>query len=174
MHAKTFCSGLGLVIALALQGCGSNDNKTVLQQNAEISEADATQMALTVVPGSAGAVEKIDTADEHRWGVSVGTAGGGTAVVELERAGGHLAEITSAQGPFEYDLPPAAPGFVVYAKARSAALDAKQGQLEGWEIKLDANVWEFYVRDSNAKLWEVKLSAQTGALVSVMEKATRD
>jgi uncharacterized membrane protein YkoI len=175
MHAKTFCFALGFVSLLALQGCGSNDNKSVVADNTEMSDMDAKQNALTYVPGgTVGPVEKIDTPDEHRWGVTVSTASGAEVVVEFERVGGHLAEINSDKGPFEYELPAAAPGYILYSKARSVALATKQGQLEAWEVKLAANIWEMYVRDTSNKLWEVKLNAETGAVISTIEKAMRD
>ncbi len=140
----------------------------------ELSETDAKQRAVSFVPGVAGGVERIETADEHRWAVTVTMTGGAEAVVELERADGHLAEISAEKGPFEYDFAAPGAGIATYAKARSVALATKQGQVEAWEINLLKNVWEFYVRTADNQLWEIKLNAQTAAVISTEEKAQRD
>jgi uncharacterized membrane protein YkoI len=164
--------GLGLIPALA--ACGSGDNAKVVADSAEISDATARQQAVNYVPGTGGAVEKIETSDEHRWAVTVALASGAEAVVELERTDGHLDEISSDKGPFEYDLPIAAPGLITYANARAAAVAAKPGSVEAWEQNLVENVWEIYTRDTDGKLWEVRLNAQTGATLSTLQKDKPD
>jgi uncharacterized membrane protein YkoI len=163
---------LGLVQAIA--ACGSGDNAKVVADSAEISDATARQDALTYVPGTGGAVEKIETTDEHRWAVTVALQGGAEAVVELERTDGHLDEISSQKGPFEYDLPIAAPGLITYAKARGLAVAAKPGTVEAWEQNLVESVWEIYTRDTDGKLWEVRLDATTGATLSTIQKDKPD
>jgi uncharacterized membrane protein YkoI len=174
MKATPFRSSWALVFAAVVMGCGSSDNAKVLQGNDEISETAASQKAVTYVPGTAGAVEKIETADEHRWAVTVSLTGGSEAVVELERVDGSLDEISAEKGPFEYDLPAAAPGLLTYAKARSLAVSAKPGTLDGWELKIPENVWELYTRDQDNKLWEIRLDAKTGATLSTIQKDQKD
>jgi uncharacterized membrane protein YkoI len=173
MHAKTSCFGLAVSV-LAFVGCSSSDNESVRQEGAEISEADAKQKAVSYVPGTAGAVEKIETTDEHRWGVTVTLSGGQDVVVELERSGGLLDEIKSEKAPFEYELPVAGPGITPYSKARSTALTTKTGQIEAWELNMGQNKWEFYVRESPDALWEIVADAQTGEIKSTAKKASRD
>jgi len=157
------------ILVLMSNGCSSNDAAP-----SEFSESDARQKAVALVPGTAAAVERIDTPDEHRWAVTVSMASGAEAVVELERADGRLDEIKSEKGPFDYELPPPGPGIATYAKARSTALATKQGQVEAWEVNLIGNVWELYVRTADKQLWEIKMNAQTAALGSAEEKAQRD
>jgi uncharacterized membrane protein YkoI len=176
MKTTTFgvwCAG-AMALLPAIAACGSSDNSKVIADSAEISEDTARQDALNYVPGTGGAVERIETADEHRWGVTVQTSAGAEVVVELERIDGHLDEISSQKAPFEYDLPAAAPGLVTYAKARELAVAAKAGTLEAWEQKLADGIWEFYVRAADGKLYEVKLNAQTGATISTIQKDQPD
>lgn len=155
-------------------GLGCSSSASGDSAASEISEADAKQKALAFVPGTAGATVRIETADEHRWAVTVATPGGGEAVVELERADGRLDEIKSEKGPFEYELPAAGPGVVTYTKARSVALETRQGQIEAWELDFTDSVWEFYVRAPDNQLWEIKLNALTAAVTSAKQKAERD
>lgn len=157
----------------SLLGCSSSSSSSSSTPS-EISEADAKAKAVTFVPGTAGAVERIETADEHRWGVTVAMSNGAEAVVELERSDGRLDEIVSEKGPFDYDLPAPAPGVATYAKARAAALAVKEGSLEAWEVNVNENVWELYVRTSSNQLWEIKLHAESLAVNSSEEKAERD
>ena len=174
MQAKTFGLWGALGLLPAIVGCGSSDNAKVIQDSAEISDATARQQALTYAPGTGGAVEKIETADEHRWAVTVALSGGAEVVVELERTDGRLDEISAHAGPFEYELPAAGPGLVTYTKARTAAIAAKPGALEAWEQKVVDGIWEFYTRDTNGKLWEIKLNASSGATVSIVQKDQPD
>jgi uncharacterized membrane protein YkoI len=159
-------------VGLPLLACSSSSSTP--STPSELSEADARSKAVTWVPGTAGAVERIETADEHRWGVTVAMSAGSEAVVELERADGQLDEISAKKGPFDYDLPVPGPGIATYATARAAALAAKQGLIEAWEINLVNNVWEIYVRTSTNQLWEIKLNAQTAAVTSSEEKDAVD
>jgi Peptidase propeptide and YPEB domain len=174
MKTTTFGVWCAAGLLPAIAGCGSSDNSKVIQDSAEISQDTARQDALTYVPGTGGDVEKIETADEHRWGVTVQASVGAEVVVELERTDGHLDEITSQKAPFEYDLPAAMPGFVTFAKAREAAVAAKPGNVEAWEENFISTTWEIYTRDTGGKLWEVKLDAKTGAVISTIQKDQPD
>lgn len=162
--------GAGVAALAPSLGCASTKDDAP----SEISESDAKQKALAYVPGTAGAVERVETAEEHRWAVTVSMAGGAEAVVELERADGRLDEIAAEKGPFDYDLPAAGPGLATYAKARSAALATKPGQIEAWELNLVKNIWEIYVRNADSQLWEIKMNAATLVVTSTEEKAQRD
>lgn len=174
MHAKTFWLGLALLLVPAAEGCSSNDNESVKQEGAELSETDAKQKAVSYVPGTAGAVEKIDSATERRWAVTVTTSANAEVVVEIERSGGQLDEIVAEKGPFEYELPLSVAGVLPYAKAKENVLAAKKGTIEAWELNVGKNIWEFYVRESADTLWEVKLDAKSGALNEAEKKAARD
>lgn len=150
-------------------GCGSSDPGP-----SEISAQQAEQKAAAVVPGTPSATQKIDTTDEHRWVVSIKHASGAVIDVEIERASGVVAEITSETAPFDYDLPAPAPSFLPYAQAKAKALDTKAGAVEKWEARLLDAQWEFYVRDADTRLFEVKMTADKGEVTTVEQKDKPD
>ena len=83
-------------------------------------------------------------------------------------------EIKGTEKPFDYELPAPAAGQLPYAQAKAKALALKTGAVEQWEVKPPENQYEFYVRDANERLWEIKLTADKGETKSVEEKAVAD
>jgi uncharacterized membrane protein YkoI len=142
----------------------------------EIDAAKAKQVASSAVPGTAGEPTKLDEGEEHRWVVEIAldNAGGAVVQVEITRTTGVLEEIASVKGPFDYDLPAPAAGLMTFAQAKAKALAAKKGAVEVWEVKPPENQYELYVRDVDAHLWEIKMTADTGEVKSVIEKAKAD
>lgn len=156
-------------LAVALGGCTSSPDA-----RSSISESDARQRATAYLQGTPTIVSSIETADEHRWAVSMTMRTGGESLVEIDKSDGRLDELKGESGPFDYEVPSAAPGLLTYRAAQPMALATKQGDVEGWEINVVTDVWEFYVRDASKQLWEVKLNAKTGALLSTKAKDQRD
>ncbi|MCA9584135.1 MAG: hypothetical protein KC657_02125 [Myxococcales bacterium] len=161
------CGALGLA-------CSSSDTTPAGSGAGEIDAAQAKQVASTVAPGTAGEPTKLDKGDEHRWVVNVKVANGATVAVEISRAGGVVEEIKGTEKPFDYELPAPAAGQLPYAQAKAKALALKTGAVEQWEVKPPENQYEFYVRDANERLWEIKLTADKGETKSVEEKAVAD
>jgi len=161
-----FVAAFGATVA-----CGSSDTGA---GSSEISSDQAQAKATAVVPGTATATEKLDTTDEHRWVVAVKHASGAVIEVEIERASGAVVEIASEGPGFDYELPAFAPKFLTYTQAKAKALEAKPGAVEKWEAKLADAEWEFYVRDADTKLWELKMTAETGAVTTVVQKDKPD
>lgn len=155
-------------------GCSSSSSGASGGTSGEIDAAQAKQTAAAVVPGTAAEPTKLDTGEEHRWVVGVRVANGATVNVEITRATGVVEEIAGEAGPFEYDLPAAASGLLTYAQAKTKALGQKTGAVEQWEVKPPENLFEFYVRDNDEHLWEIKLTADKGEVMSVIEKAKAD
>jgi uncharacterized membrane protein YkoI len=164
---------IGAAVAFSLLACSSS-SKDSGTGSAEIDEAKAKQTAGTIVPGTIGATSKIDEGEEHRWVVAVQTAGGGSVDVELSRATGALEELKSEKGPFEYEIAAPISGYLSYSAAKAKALATKAGKVEVWELDVGKTQWEFYVRDSNEHLFEIKMSADKGVITTVEEKAKPD
>lgn len=162
-----------MVLGGSMAACSSTDSGTPAA-TAEMTGDQAKQKAIALVPGAAGEPTKIDSATERRWSIVVKPTGGGEVVVEFERVDGRLAEMKAEKGPFEYELPAPHAGFLPYKEARAKALATKAGAVEVWEVDVAKTQWEFYVRDANARLWEVKMNASTGAITEVEEKDRPD
>jgi uncharacterized membrane protein YkoI len=162
-----FATGFALA---AVAGCSSDDAPS------EIDEAQARAKASQVVPGgTVGAVTKLDVADEHRWVASVTLANGAAVDVEIERASGIVAEIKGEKGPFDYEIPAPAAGFLTYGQAKSKALAAKVGTVEVWEVKPPETMYEFYVREAaSSRLFEIKMDATSGNVTTLVEKDKPD
>jgi len=169
----TFIMTMGLALFV---GCASSTSSAPAGEtsNGEIDAAKAKELASAVVPGVAGAPAKLDTAEEHRWVVTVTLPNGAPVDVELARTTGLLEEIKGEEGPFDYEIAAPKPGLMAYGQATTKALAAKAGKVEAWEVKPPKNLYEFYVRDDKTKLWEIKMTADKGDIQSILEKATRD
>ncbi len=161
-----------VVGAMLLAACSSSESTTP----AEVDEQAARAKVSEAVPGGTiASVSKLDEAEEHRWAASVKLANGAELNVEIERATGVLAEIEGEKGPFDYDLPAPANGYLTYAQARTKALAAKAGDIELWEVKTDKVQYEFYVREpSTTRLYEIKLDATNGTVTTLVEKDKPD
>lgn len=159
-----------IIAAALLSACGSSSSSS-----SEIDEASAKQKAAALLAGGTpGDVHRIDAEDEHRWAVDVKMANGAGVVVELDRASGDVMELTGDEAPFDYDFAGPAPGYLRFSDAKTKTLAAKQGAVEVWEVDLEKTQYEFYVRDAEAKLWEVKLDARSGETRGIEQKDRPD
>jgi uncharacterized membrane protein YkoI len=148
----------------------SNSGSTA---NGEIPMDIAKSRAATAVSGGvAGDARKEDEKDEHRWLVDVKLPNGSVVVVEVDRKGGAVAEITGEKGPYDYDFAPG-DGFLRFADAKSKALSAKVGDVKEWEIDVEKSQYEFLILGSDRKLYEVTIDAKNGALKGVAEKSKK-
>ncbi len=163
-----------LLAAWGLAACGSSTPATTVQT---ISDADAKTKASAIVAGAQDTtIERVAaTADEPALAVVKCKMPNGASInVELVEKDGSLQGIASEVKPFDgYDLTPKE-GVLKYSVAKSDALENKAGTVEAWEFSNPKSIWEFYIRDNNEHLWEVKLNAADGKLSSVIEKAVRD
>lgn len=156
--------------ALLAAACGSSSSSS-----SEIDEATAKQKAAALLTGgTAGDVHRIDEQDEHRWAVEVKMTNGAAIVVELDRASGDVMELTGDEAPFDYDFAGPAPGYLKFSDAKAKALAEKPGAVEDWEVDLEKTQYEFYVRATDTKLWEIKLDGQSGEKRSIEQKDKPD
>jgi uncharacterized membrane protein YkoI len=142
----------------------------------EITEASAKDKATEIVPGSATSAHQLDEEDRRLWEVHVDLNRTGREVkVELHRADGTLYETGGEDAPFDYDLAAPIPGMLSLAQARAKAAEAKPGSnIELWEFHVDDKQYELYARDTDNKLWEIKLAGDTGSLISALQKDKAD
>lgn len=176
-----------MMVALAFgAGCGGDEASDQLG-----SAQEAQALAEQIVGGSAKSAEK----DGDVWEVLVTMQNGATVTVELGAEEGTLLELEDKKGPFDYDITPGA-GFKSYGAARDIAVVAVSGDtVDAWNLRpltssseqdedeeedeeLSADPshyrYEFYTTDRDGQLWEVKLDAETGKILSEEKKTEID
>lgn len=153
-------------------GCASDKDSG----GSEITEAEARSKASAAAPAATiSSVTKLDEGTEHRWKIEVTMPNGAPLTIELERTTGAVAEIAGEKGPFDYELPAPAAGFMTYSQAKGKALAAKTGGVELWEVKPEKQEYEFYVRETaTSRLWEIKMEATRGDITTMEEKDKPD
>lgn len=163
------------LLAVASAGCSEDSSDPAPAQTpAEISLDDAKTRALAILTDG-----KVDSAERNAAGtapvieVLLTMPKGGKIEVVLVAASGALDKIESKAAPFDYEVSPKA-GVLKYSEALAKALEQKKGQVEVWEYSEGENQWEFYVRDVDSRLWEVKMKATDGSITEVEEKAKPD
>jgi hypothetical protein len=144
-----------LVVLLFFAGC-----------SASISDDEAKSKSLALLPSAT--VVSVTGGDEKA--VTLQMPSGGTVLVELQ--GDEVKAVHGKTGPFDYELSPA--GALKYTEARYTVLMHKQGDVEAFEYNKDENVWEIYVRAEDGKLYEVKIVADSGGFLSMVEKTAVD
>jgi hypothetical protein len=144
---------VGIFFAGLVSGCA-----------ASLTDEQAKQKALAVLP--AGTVQKVEAAGDDKT-VTVKMPSGGIVVVEVEEDGS-LEELSSKQGPFDYDI--TISGALTFVQAREKAFMQKTGVVEAWEWNAEEVLWEFYVRNADTKLYEIKLKSTDGSLIGVEQK----
>src|SRR5262249_31948308 len=125
--------------------------------------------AAVVSGGTVADARKEDEGSEHRWLVDVKLPSGASIIVEVDRKGGSVAEITGKQAPYDYDFSPGG-GDGSLAAAKTKALAARAGDLKEWELDLVTSEYEFEIRGTDGKAYEVKVNAKTGAIGATSEK----
>ena len=161
-----------LLLALGFTAAcgGSSETSTAL------TDDRAKTNAVALVPGSTvdTVVREAKAGEPALVVVKLKLSNGAVLEVEYVAADGSLFEVKSDTAPFEgYDFTPRA-GALKYAQAKAKALEAKAGAVEVWEFAATKSIWEFYVRDSAMHLWEIKMGASDGKIVSVVEKVKAD
>lgn len=145
-------------------GCGPQASEADVKKSAQALTSDGTVEKASKETGSEGKLE---------WQVILAMNGGGKVEAVYSPDSGELLELESETGPFEYELT-VSNGFIPYSQAKTKALATKSGAVEAWEFESEKNQWEFYVRDANQQLWEIKLKATDGTVTSTEAKAARD
>lgn len=171
MVATARRAGLVLVLALsslAAIGCGGD----------ALSADEAKQTAASLVGGEAAKAEEADFDGIAAWEVEVAMKNGAELEVLVGQQSGDLLEIEDKSGPFSYSLAPLS-GHKTYAEAKQIAFDSASGKVEAWEIKrMEQQArryrYEFYVRDADKQLWEVKFWANDGTPISKELKSAVD
>lgn len=167
-----------LMVMLAMLGAvGCADDETQAAAAAtprEITAEEARTTAQAVVPDGkiTGVTRELEGTDVHQV-VAMTMPGGGAIEVVLMAETGAIDEVKGSKGPFDYEIKPRA-GVVAYTKAKATVLGEKKGTIEQWAFENGKNFWEFYVRDADTKLWEIKVSAIEGAVLSTEEKQKAD
>ena len=159
MSMSKFLLPLSLIVA-----CGPQD----------ITAAEAVVTASELTGGTATEATAV-TEDEHDlWRVEVSMENSATLEVLLYTDSGKLFEIADPEGPFDYDLSPL-PG-LSYADAQGVAFGEVSGEQRFWEVKDTGEryFYEFYVEDSAAQLWEIKLWADDGEVFVTEAKSEID
>lgn len=166
-----------VLLAAIAAGCGDNetDNTTPAAQTpVEISLDEAKTKALAILTdGKVESAERNAAGDHAHIEVMVRMPKGGLVEVVLVAATGALDMIESKAGPFDYEIAPKS-GVLKYTEARAKAVEQKKGEVEVWEYSEEENQWEFYLRDVDMRLWEVKMKATDGTITAVEEKAKPD
>lgn len=153
-----------VVIAFTLAACGAGPSEQEVRTKAA---------ALTTDGEISSSKKQVGGEGEEEWQVMLAMKGGGEVEAVYSPETGELVELKSEQGPFDYELAPGN-GFIAYSAAKAKALQTKAGAVEAWEFESGKNQWEFYVRDANQQLWEIKMKATDGTVTSTEAKAARD
>ncbi|MBI2389052.1 MAG: PepSY domain-containing protein [Deltaproteobacteria bacterium] len=156
-------------LVAALIGCGGAEGP-----KAEMTADEARARALKVIPE--GAVKEVVKHPEPgivHWMVVLGMPTGGEIAVEFDASNGELDEIEAEKGPFDYEVAPRA-DVMKLSEAKAKAFAVKAGNVEVWEFYNRENEWEFYIRDKDARLWEIIMTATDGAVKKVVQKDTPD
>jgi uncharacterized membrane protein YkoI len=141
------------------------------------SAEDAKAKATSLVPGQAlGAQKEQPPTGPALWVVQVKLASGAVVTVELDSTTGALVEVKDHVGPFGYELQPVKEALKLSEATQKALAEKPMSTVIAWEIKADGAGWEyeFYVRDVNERLWEIKMTGDKGVVKSVVEKAAID
>ena len=160
------------VLAGLVTGCGDDGQSKQLA-----SDAEARSAAEAIVGGDAtDHAHLIEEDGWELWEVEVALSNGAELEVLLFADDGALFEVKDVEGPFDYDELDPLPGQLSYAQARDVAFDEVDGEQVAWEVKFDDGryFYEFYVRDLDTQLWEIKLWADDGEVFVVEAKQEID
>lgn len=176
---KTTFKVIPVVAAIFACGCSSTTTPATADAAASSTAAitgadDAKARAGKLVSGTAQSAEQKQDGAHQVWLVVMKTSGGAQVEVYFLTTG-ELQELKDFKGPFDYDIGTPVPGVISWKSARDKALAAKAGTVVGWKLERESateHQWEFYVRDANEKLFEVKLTGDKGEVIVVVEKAS--
>jgi uncharacterized membrane protein YkoI len=161
-----------LMLSLVL-ACDAGDD-------AGVSEAEASRAAEDAVGGDAGEIERSVEGDTEVWEVHVAMTNGATLEVKVGLDDGEIVVVEDKVGPFDYaDFTPVQ-GVLAYQAILAKAQDEVTGDVIAWEFKReleDGEVgfeYEFYIRDAEQQLWEIKFDATDGMATSIAAKEEID
>lgn len=151
-------------------GCDGGDDEPA------ITEDDASRIAQDAVGGEPGEVERGIEGETDVWEVDVAMSNGATLEVKVDVESGDLIVVEDKTGPFDYpDFTPL-PGVLAYGAITATALEEVAGTIEAWEFsRLPPGEavefqYEFYVRDAEEQLWEIKFDAAEGRATALEPK----
>lgn len=158
-----------ILVLSALLACDAGDD-------AGVSEADASRTAESAVGGDAGEVERSVEGDTEVWEVHVAMDNGATLEVKVGLEDGEIVVVEDKVGPFDYaDFTPVQ-GVLAYNAVLAKAQEEVTGDVIAWEFKREledgavAFEYEFYIRDAEQQLWEIKFDATDGKATSIAAK----
>jgi uncharacterized membrane protein YkoI len=147
-----------------------------------IDDAEAARLAEDAVGGEAKETERSKEGTLDVWEVHVAMGNGATLEVKLDLEDGDVVVVEDRIGPFDYpDFTPSA-GVLAYDAILALAKDEVSGDVEAWEFKREGGEeadevefeYEFYIRDAESQLWEIKFDATDGAATSLEAKDAVD
>lgn len=152
-----------LMIGLGLAACAAED--------AEITAERAEVLAEEILgDGEASEAERETLDGQPIWEVHVTMPNGADVEVKLHAESEDLLVIEDKTGPFDYaDFTPVE-GLLSYADVRGLAFAEVPGEVEAWELERESAdpgdeaeyEYEFYVRNAEGELWEIKFHADDG------------
>ena len=138
-----------------------------------VTRDDAEHVAEDAVGGTALAAELMRDVDPPLWRVDIEMANGGAIEAKVHANEAHLVELEAFEGPFDYAFVPV-DGVLSYADMMADALDEIDGTIEAWKFAVreeeDELEFEFYVRDPDGQLWEIKFDAVSGDPTDIKQK----
>lgn len=167
MLNKSFFA-LVIVIALSLSiACSEDVNNS--NNNSPITETQAVQKAKQVSSGTVTKTELTTHNGIKVWEVYMTTSSGGELKIKYRIDDGTMVEMKGTSPSFEYEVQPGT-NLINYSVAKSAALNAKNGEIQEWKLEKDEsyNRWEyrFFVRSAGQD-WEIRIDAVTGVVLRI-------
>lgn len=143
----------------------------VADEGSEITEERAQTLAEEFLGGGAASeAEREDLDGQPIWEVYVAMPNGAEVEVKVHAESEDLLVIEDKTGPFDYaDFTPVE-GLLSYEAVRELAFDEIPGTVEAWEFERESAdpadeaeyEYEFYVRNDEGELWEIKFHADDG------------
>ena len=167
MLNKSFFA-LVIVIALSLSiACSEDVNNS--NNNSPITETQAVQKAKQVNSGTVTKTELTTHNGIKVWEVYMTTSSGGELKIKYRFDDGTMVEMKGTSPSFEYEVQPGI-NLINYSVAKSAGLNAKNGEIQEWKLEKDEsdNRWEyrFFIRSAGQD-WEIRIDAVTGVVLRI-------
>lgn len=135
-----------------------------------VSIKDAIDVVLDLLEGDITKAERKFKIDIPVWKIDLIEKDGGTFEVELSSIDKSLLRINADEGPFEYELKPAA-NFIPLSEAKKTAEELSGKKILKWNFFKNKNVWEYnfwiFVKSGKA---QVRVNAESGELIASKKK----
>lgn len=159
---------LAIVIALSLNiACSEEVNNS--NNSSPISEEQAVQKSQQMVEGTVNKTELTIENGIKVWEVYMTATSGGELKIKYRLDDGTMVEIKGVSASFDYEVQPGM-NLVNYSVAKSAALNAKSGEILEWKLEKDEsnNRWEYCFKiRSGEQDWEIRLEASSGVVLRI-------